>query len=69
MDVCKGGQMVRQPMIIDNDGAIYFMMKYDSGNIKVLRTDPYAEMGGDSFIKPVFQLRSSKIYFLLFHQN
>ena len=35
----------------------------------MLRTDPYAEMGGDGFVKCVFSLRSSKIYFLLFHQN
>ena len=59
--------MVRQPMIIDEKGAIYFMMRYDNGTVKVLRTDPFAEMGGDGFVKPVFQLRSTKIYFLLFH--
>jgi len=56
-------------MIMDNDGAVYFMMHYENGTVKVLRTDPYAEMGGDGFVKTVFSLRSSKIYFLLFHQN
>lgn len=61
--------MVRQPMVIDEKGAIFFMMAYDNGTVKVLRTDPMAEMGGDSFVKTVFTLRSTKIFFLLFHQN
>ena len=39
MDICKGGQMVRQPIFIDANGAVYFMMQYDNGTVKVLRTD------------------------------
>jgi hypothetical protein len=56
-------------MIMDAEGAIYFMMRYENGTVKVLRTDPFAEMGGDGFVKTVFSLRSSKIYFLLFHSD
>ena len=61
--------MIRQPMIKDADGAIYFMMKSSNDTVRVLRTDPNAEMGGDTFVKAVFTLRSSLIYFLLFHQG
>lgn len=69
MDICRGGTMIRQPMIKDSDGAIYFMMKSSNDTVRVLRTDPNAEMGGDTFVKTVFQLRSSLIYFMLFHQG
>ena len=69
MDICRGGTMIRQPMIKDAEGAIYFMMKSSNDTVRVLRTDPNAEMGGDTFVKTVFTLRSSLIYFLLFHQG
>ena len=61
--------MVRQRMIMDDKGAIYFMMKSANGTVKVLRTDPTIEMGTDKFIKCVYQLRSTQIYFLLFQQG
>lgn len=60
--------MVRQPMIMDDNGALYFMIKTGE-TIKVLRTDPAIEMGGAGFIKPVFSLRSTCIYFLLNRGN
>ena len=40
MAICKGGKMVRQPMITDATGAVYFMMEYENGTVKVLRTNP-----------------------------
>ena len=61
--------MVRQRMIMDDKGAIYFMMKSANGTVRVLRTDPTIEMGTDKFIKCVYQLRSTQIYFLLFQQG
>mmetsp|Transcript_1797 Transcript_1797/g.2555 ORF Transcript_1797/g.2555 Transcript_1797/m.2555 type:complete len:208 (+) Transcript_1797:3003-3626(+) len=60
--------MVRQPMIMDDHGALYFMIKTGE-TIKVLRVDPVIEMGGAGFIKSVFSLRSSCIYFLLNRGN
>jgi len=69
MAIAKGVKMIRQTMIKDADGAIYFMTQTANNTVNVLRTDPYAEMGGEGFVKSVFTLRSSKIYFLLFHQN
>ena len=68
MEVCKGGQMVRQRMIMDPAGAIYFMMNY-KGVIKVMRVDPTTEMGDAAFVKPVFTLRTNNIYFLLFQSG
>jgi len=56
-------------MIRDADGGIYFMTQTPNNTVYVLRTNPYAEMGGEGFVKSVFTLRSSKIYFLLYHQN
>lgn len=56
-------------MIIDSSGAIYFMMKSSTGMIKVMRTDPGAEMGDEKFVKCVYTLRSSKVYFFLQHQE
>jgi general stress protein 26 len=47
LDVCKGGEVVRQNMIMDKDGAIYFMTKASNGTVKVLRTNPMVEMGDD----------------------
>jgi len=66
--VFKGAEMVRQPMIMDDNGALYFMIKTGE-TIKVLRTDPLIEMGGAGFIKSVFSLRSSMVYFLLNRGN
>lgn len=34
-----------------------------------MRTDPHIEMGADGFVKPVFHLRSSIIYFMLYIQG
>ena len=48
----------------DKNGAIYFCVKYDNGIVKVLRVDPYAEMGSASFIKAVYSLRCDYIHFL-----
>jgi hypothetical protein len=67
MEICKGGTMIRQRMLKDHDGAVYFMMKSANGTVRVLRTDPGAEMGDDQFVKTVYQLRSDKIYFMLYH--
>lgn len=67
-DILKGATMVRQPMIMDDKGAIYFMIKTQN-LIKVLRTDPLVEMGGLGFIKPVFTLRSSRVFFMLFREG
>lgn len=61
--------MIRQPMIMDDKGAIYFMIKTHQGTVKVLRTDPLIEMGGAGFIKSVFTLRTSQVYFLLFREG
>ena len=61
--------MVRQPIITDASGAVYFMMQHDNGNVSVLRTDPNVVMGEEDFVRCVYKLRSSKIYFLLFHQD
>lgn len=69
LEVAKGGDMVRQRMCMDDKGAIYFMMKSSNGTVKVMRTDPYAEMGADSFVKVVYTLRSDKVYFLLYFQQ
>ena len=69
MDICKGGTMIRQRMIMDDKGAVYFMMRSANGTVRVMRTNPSAEMGADQFVKTVYQLRSDKIYFLLFMQG
>ena len=61
--------MVRQQMIMDEHGAVYFMMKGANDNVKVLRTDPLAEMGGDGFVKTIFSFRSAVVYFMLYHQG
>jgi len=69
MDICRGGTMIKQDMIMDDNGAVYFMMKTPNDTVKVMRTDPMAEMGGDSFVRTVFTLRSSCVYFLLYNQG
>lgn len=56
-------------MILDDTGAIYFMMKTPNDTVKVYRADPMVEMGGAGFVKEVFSLRSTKIYFMLCHQG
>ena len=60
--------MVRQQMIMDEKGAIFFMMN-NQGDIKVLKIDPSIEMGDDNFVKSIFTLRSSDIYFFLYQSN
>ena len=67
-DVFKGATMVRQPMIMDDKGAIYFMIK-TANQVKVLRTDPLVEMGQNGFIKSVFTLRASRVFFLLYREG
>lgn len=69
LNVCYGVQMIRQPMILDESGAIFFMMKTPNDTVKVYRADPMIEMGGDGFVKEVFSLRSARIYFFLCHQG
>ena len=69
MDICKGGTMIRQRMVMDDQGAIYFMMKSANGTVRVNRVNPSAEMGADQFVKTVYQLRSDRVYFLLFQQG
>lgn len=66
LTICRSGTMIKQQMLMDDKGAIYFMMLSDNGTVRVLRTDPQIEMGGEGFIKPVFSFRSSKVYFFLF---
>jgi len=41
-------------MIMDPQGAVYFAMRSANGTVKVMRTDPYAEMGDDKFVKSVY---------------
>ena len=41
--------MVRQQMIMDEKGAIFFMMN-NQGDIKVLKIDPSIEMGDENFV-------------------
>lgn len=67
MDICRSGKMVRQHMVLDEDGAVYFMMQTENDTVRVMRMDPMAEMGDHKFVKTVFSLRSSLIYFLLFY--
>lgn len=50
MELSKFGTMVRQNMIMDKHGALYFMMKPTAGLKVVYRVDPLAEMGTDSFV-------------------
>ena len=50
--------MVRQPIITDASGAVYFMMQHDNGNVSVLRTDPNVVMGEEDFVRCVYKLRS-----------
>ena len=56
-------------MIMDKDGAIYFMTRTQQGIVKVLRTNPQVEMGDSQFIKPVYTFRSFTNYFLLFNEG
>ena len=41
MAIAKGVKMIRQTMIKDADGAIYFMTQTANNTVNVLRTDPY----------------------------
>ena len=41
MAIVKGVKMIRQTMIKDADGAIYFMTQTANNTVNVLRTDPY----------------------------
>jgi len=50
MEISKFGTMVRQNMIMDKHGALYFMMKPTAGLRVVYRVDPLAEMGTDAFV-------------------
>jgi len=68
VDAFKNAEMVRQPMILDGKGALYFMTK-NKDNVKVLRTDPTIEMGAHGFIKSVYALRTSLVYFLLYREG
>lgn len=69
MELSKFGKMVRQNMVMDKHGALYFMMQPTSGLTKVYRVDPLAEMGTDSFVKSVYQMRSNQVYFFLYSES
>lgn len=44
-------------MQMDDNGAIYFVVKTESGLVKVIRVDPNAEMGNAGFVKSIYSLR------------
>ena len=50
MAVCKGGEMVTVPMIMDSTGAIYFMIRHAKREIKIYRHNSEAVMGDENFI-------------------
>lgn len=60
---------MKQPMQMDDKGAIYFVVKLESGLVKILRVDPDAEMGNAGFIKAVYTLRTEFIHFLEIHDG
>ena len=53
----------------DKLGAVYFVVKTESGLTKVLRVDPQAEMGSANFIKSVFSMRCDYIHFFAIANN
>jgi len=44
-------------MQMDDQGAIYFVVKLESGLVKIMRVDPNTEMGSSGFIKSIYSLR------------
>ena len=54
---------------MDKLGAVYFAVKTETGLTKVLRVDPYAEMGSANFIKSVFSMRCDYIHFFAILDN
>ena len=57
LDICKGASPMKQPMQMDDQGAIYFVVKLESGLVKIMRVDPNTEMGSSGFIKSIYSLR------------
>ena len=66
LDITKGGMPMKQSMQMDDKGALYFAIKSETGLMKILRVDPFAEMGSATFIKSVFSMRCDYIHFLTF---
>ena len=66
LDITKGSMPMKQSMQMDDKGALYFAIKSESGLMKILRVDPFAEMGSATFIKSVFSMRCDYIHFLTF---
>ena len=52
---------MKQSMQIDNHGAVYFAIKTESGLMKILRVDPFAEMDSANFIKSVFSIKLDQL--------
>ena len=69
MDITKGSVPVRQVMKMDNKGAIYFVVKTETGMVKVCRVDPNCEMGNAGFVKQVYAYRCNDIYFLEMNED
>ena len=64
LDITKGAVPFKQSMQMDNTtGVIYFAVKTDAGQMKILRVDPDADMGSADFIKSVFTMRCEYIHF------
>ena len=57
---------MKQSMQMDDSGALYFAIKNESGLMKILRVDPFAEMGSANFIKSVYSTRCDYIHFLTY---
>ena len=66
LDITKGAVPMKQSMQMDDSGALYFAVKTEAGLMKVLRVDPYAEMGSANFVKSVFSMRCDYIHFLTY---
>lgn len=56
MEIARAAKPVQHFIVQDKDNIIHFLVRYDSGLVKVLRVDPTIEMGEDNFIKSVYSL-------------
>jgi hypothetical protein len=50
MEACHTEEMIKVPMIMDDDGAIYFMLRKGKREIIIYRHNKNAVMGDDDFI-------------------
>lgn len=69
LQCCKNIKIVPVPILMDQEGSIYFLVSNTENTIKVYRVNNKAEMGNDDFFQLVYHFQSNWVYFFLQEDN